>query len=151
MFGEVEHGRCRPAVWEFSAMFADDKDRGRMTPSVVSVPSNKRVLFKLHRAQLIYRGEGKVGEVVQPPNTCLSGMCLLKNFCQLIGCKNEVWPGDKRYLHKGIWVLILEDSLYVGYPSPALIGVSATLNRLALPRHLQIVLMPGYREKAWES
>lgn len=38
---------------KFSAMFADDKDQGRMTLSecCFSVSSNKRMLFKLHGAQ----------------------------------------------------------------------------------------------------
>lgn len=66
---------------KFSATFADDKDHGRMTLSVASVSSNKRMLFKIHRAQLILRGERKIGEVIQPSNTSLPGMCLLKNCC----------------------------------------------------------------------
>lgn len=66
---------------KFSAMSVDDKDHGRMTLSVASVSSNERMLFKIHRAQLIHRGEGKIGEASQPPNTYLPAMCLLKNCC----------------------------------------------------------------------
>lgn len=65
---------------KFSAMFADDKDQGRMALSELCFCLLQREnVFQAPWSPTVQRGEGKIREVIQALNTYLSGMYLLKN------------------------------------------------------------------------
>lgn len=65
---------------KFSAMFADDKDQGRMTLSECCFCLlQQENAFQAPWSPTIHRREGKIKEVIQALNTYPSGMYLLKN------------------------------------------------------------------------